>query len=119
MVARGKSQELGREIREGVEGRAGGEEVKSRGAGEESSCRLPGGEAELTDQEAGEGVTGQIASSDSADQPNQTKTITFARSSHIDQLNVNIYFSPNMFTQSIFSGAGTENKPLTVFHCFV
>ena len=59
-----------------MEDREGGDEevdrwVKSRGAGEEEEDkrRLPGGEEGLTDQEEGEqeGVTGQIASSDSAD----------------------------------------------------
>lgn len=59
-----------------MEDREGGDEevvrwVKSRGAGEEEEGkrRLPGGEGGLIDQEEGEqGVTGQIASSDSADQ---------------------------------------------------
>ena len=59
-----------------MEDREGGDEevvrwVKSRGAGEEEGKRrLPGEEGGLTDQEEGEqeGVTGQIASSDSADQ---------------------------------------------------
>ena len=51
--------------------------VKSRAGEQEGSCRLPGGEAELIDQEAGE--IGQIASLASADQPKPT---AFAHSSH-------------------------------------
>jgi len=85
--------------------------VKSRAGEQEGSCPLRGGEAELTDKEAGE--IGQIASSASAD---QTKPNRLLHTLVTDQLNVNIYFLPYFHTHSLFSGVGTQNKPLTVFH---